>query len=99
MNDWIFLITWACGLVIMSSISYMSFQVMEAWIMRQVRRCAVFGVFVSLVELLVLTLFAYYSSNEMSTVDTMVYTMYANLVAVPLVWVTKRTCKIETMSR
>lgn len=92
-----FILTWLYGLIIMTSFSYLSFHVMEAWVLRHTRKCLIFGLIVAGIELTVLTLFAYHTSTEQSTGVAMMLTSFDMFIAIPLVWVIKKVMKIGQM--
>lgn len=94
MNGAVFLLTWLYGLIIMASISYMSFHVMEAWVLRHVKPCLLFGLSTLIVELIGLTLFAVCATKLSSTVDAMGYAAAYFAISAVSLWVMCRFIKV-----
>lgn len=94
MNDMVFMVMWLYGLIITTSISYISFHVIESWFMRHIKFHVTFGL-ISLTLLLAgITVFSYWMSTLSNVIDATLCTALFHVGSASVVWVFKHCLHI-----
>lgn len=98
MDILVFVLMWACGLIVTASISYLSFQVVESWFLRHVKFHVIYGITALTIQLAGLTLFSYWATTLPNTLDAMCYTALFHIFSAGITWGVKRCMHLCNLS-
>lgn len=94
MNDIVFMVMWIYGLIITSSVSYISFHVIESWFMRHIKFHVIFGLTSLALLLAGITMFSYWMSSLTNVVDATLYTALFHIGTAGTMWLLKHCMHI-----
>lgn len=97
MDSLVFVLMWVYGLIITASVSYLSFHVMESWVLRHVKHYVIFGVTALVGQLAGLTLFSYWATTLPNTLDAMCYTALFHIFSAGSIWTIKRCMHLRDL--